>query len=288
MTWKFERVAGPFAFTEGPVWDGEALLFTDMWQDRIQRYNPRSGRCEVYRTGTNHANGLALDRDGTLLACEGQGRCIARYLPGRDSVILADRFEGRRLNSPNDLSVDQLGRIWFTDPCYDISRDHLELEHDSVFRLDPQPDGRYAIARVTYDTTRPNGIIVNADMTTLYVAQSDFGSNCKRELRAYPIHLDASLGAYEVLHDFGPHRGIDGMTVDENGNIVATAGWEESGPGPMIYVFAPSGCVLETHPVENRPTNCIFGDEDLQSLYITGFDGYLTRARTNRRGPSPH
>ena len=105
-----------------------------------------------------------------------------------------------------------------------------------------------------------------------------------RELRAYPIAEDGSLGACEVLHDFGAHRGIDGMRLDEDLNIVASAGWPDSGPGPMIYVFAPDGRVLEVHPFPINPTNCAFGDEDLQSLYVTAIDGYLYRRGTHRKG----
>ena len=100
-----------------------------------------------------------------------------------------------------------------------------------------------------------------------------------------PFWADGTLGAYDVLHNFYPHRGIDGMCFDVDGNIIATAGWEESGPGGMIYVFAPNGRVLETHPVPvNRPTNCTFGGPDLTMLYVTSIDGYLHRAQTRRQG----
>jgi len=160
----------------------------------------------------------------------------------------------------------------------------MELGHESVYRLDPQPDGSWQIRRMTFDTTRPNGLLVSRDGRTLYVAQSAYGENQKRELRAYPIEGDR-LGPYEVLHNFYPHRGIDGMCWDSEGNIVATAGWQQSGPGPMIYVFAPSGRVLETHPVPvDRPTNCTFGGPDLGTLFVTTATGYVFRARTERQG----
>jgi gluconolactonase len=137
---------------------------------------------------------------------------------------------------------------------------------------------------MTRDTTKPNGILVSPDQKTLYVAQSEYGEQARRELRGYPIGPDGTLGPYRVLHNFHPHRGIDGMCLDADGNIVATAGWEQSGPGPMIYVFAPSGRVLETHPVPaDRPTNCTFGDADLQTLYVTA-SACLYRARMNRAG----
>lgn len=285
MEWTFERVAGPFSLTEGPVWDGTGLLFSDINNSRIMRYDPATGECRVYRTNTNETNGLCLDRHGYLYACEGGGRRITRYGPDGSVTVLAERFEGRRLNSPNDIVVDSRGRVWFSDPRYGDKTDDLELGHESVFRLDPMPDGRWTIRRMTFDTTKPNGLLLSPDEKTLYVAQSHYGEGNKRELRAYPIRDDDTLGPYEVLHNFYPHRGIDGMTLDAEGNIIATAGWRQSGPGPMIYVFAPNGRVLETHPVpEDRPTNCTFGDEDLQTLYVTTFGGWLLRARTNRRG----
>ncbi|MCX7669159.1 MAG: SMP-30/gluconolactonase/LRE family protein, partial [Anaerolineae bacterium] len=116
MEWTFERVAGPFSLTEGPVWDGTGLLFSDINNSRIMRYDPATGECRVYRTNTNETNGLCLDPHGYLYACEGGGRRITRYGPDGSLTVLADRFEGKRLNSPNDTIVDSRGRVWFSDP----------------------------------------------------------------------------------------------------------------------------------------------------------------------------
>ncbi|GIX05685.1 MAG: gluconolactonase [Candidatus Poribacteria bacterium] len=283
MSWEFELVAGPFRFTEGPAWDGEAVLFTDIPNNRIMRYDPRTGKCEEYITNTGGTNGLMFDANGVLYGCAGGDRAIVRFRSDGTKEIVADRFEGKRLNSPNDLAFDLKGRLWFSDPRYGEKRDDMELDHESVYRLDPQPDGSWTIHRVTYDTTRPNGLLITPEMDRLYVAQSEYGENKKRELRAYEVFEDGSVGAYEVLHNFYPHRGIDGMCLDEEGNIVATAGWKQSGPGPMIYVFAPNGRVLETHPIDAHPTNCTWGDDDLKTLYVTA-SGCLFRARTDRRG----
>lgn len=286
MSWQFEQVAGPFGFTEGPAWDGKGgVLFSDIPNDRIMRYDADSGEMTEWRTGTDKGNGLMFDRNGVLYGCQGgDARCIARYNADGSTDIIADRFEGKRLNSPNDLAFDQQGRLWFSDPRYGERTDDLELDHNSIFRLDPQPDGLWTINRVTFDTTKPNGLLVSADMKWLYVAQSEYGEGKKRELRAYPINDDGSVGEYQVLHNFYPHRGIDGMCLDSEGNIIATAGWQDSGPGPMIYVFAPNGRVLETHPVPaDRPTNCTFGGDDLATLYVTA-GARLFRVRTERRG----
>jgi gluconolactonase len=127
-------------------------------------------------------------------------------------------------------------------------------------------------------------LVLSPDERTLYVAESPPAPAGRRELRAYPLAPDGGLGAYRVLHDFGPHRGIDGMRVDREGNVVAACGWARGGPGPRIAVFAPDGAVLEEHPVPNNPTNCAFGDADLGTLYVTDSAGALLKARTDRRG----
>lgn len=295
--WQFEALDPAYGgVSEGPVWDGAGLLYTRIQQSRIMRYDPAAGAVALYRDNTNCANGLAFDREGRLLACEGGAaadtRRVVRYEKDGSVTVLADRYEGRRLNIPNDLVVDRQERIWFTDPFYEgaagewsADRTHKELDHDSVYRLDPRPDGGYAIARMTFDTTRPNGLLFSLDQRTLYVAQSGREPDEKRQFRAYPVRKDGTLGTPEVWHDFGAHRGIDGMCLDVNGNILATAGWELGGPGPMIYVFSPRGEVIGTHPVPcRRPTNCAFGGADLGTLYVTTIEGFLLRARTERTG----
>ncbi len=285
--WQFEQVAGPFDFTEGPAWDGNGLIFSDIPNSRLLRYDPASGQTDEFRTATNQGNGLMFDGDGVLHACEGggDGRCIARYDADGTRRVLASHFEGKRLNSPNDLAFDHRGRIFFTDPRYGSRTDDLELDHQSVYRLDPEgADGdSWAITRVTFDTKKPNGLLVSPDGGTLYVAESAQGDD-PRELRAYPLDADGSIsGPHETPHNFHPHRGIDGMCLDKDGNIVATSGWEQSGPGPMINVFTPSGRVLATHPMAHAPTNCTWGDADLQTLYVTA-GGCLFRARTELQG----
>ena len=284
MSWEFEPVAGPYEFTEGPVWDGEGVLFTDIPTSRVLRYDAGTGETSVYREGTDAANGLKLSPDGDLYACEMGGRRVARYADGGSETVV-DEFDGGRFNSPNDLAFDAEGRLWFTDPFYetgwlDAETHGFDLDHRSVYRVDPaDPD---TLTRMTYDTTNPNGLLVSPEADRLYVAQSDYEGD--RELRAYHIEGD-ELGEYEVLHNFHPHRGIDGMCLDSEGNVVATAGYDQGGPGPMLYVFAPGGRVLETHPIDvPRPTNCAFGDDDLRTLYVTGSSGHLHRAETGRRG----
>ncbi|CAN5351575.1 SMP-30/gluconolactonase/LRE family protein [soil metagenome] len=281
--WTFDILAEFPVLLEGPAWDGRGLLFTEIANNRIHRYDPATGKTRIFRESTSEANGLMFDTEGKLYACEGGGRRVVVY-EGERTKVLAASFERQRLNSPNDLAIDASGRIWFTDPRYG-NRDGLELDHESVYRLDPVEQGNWPLTRVTFDTTRPNGILVSPDGQTLYVAESPHDEGSKRELRAYPVNGDGSLGDYQVLHDFSPHRGIDGMCLDIEGNIIATAGSDAGGPGPLIYVFNPTGEVMETHtlPVD-YPTNCTFGDADLKTLYVTTGSGYLLRTRTERQG----
>lgn len=286
MSWVFEQVAGPFEFTEGPVWDGESILFSDIPSGRIMRYVPDTDECSVYRDNTGKVNGLKLNTNGELYGCEMAGRQIARYDADGTTTTIVDNYKGKRLNKPNDLCFDANGRLWFSDPDYDVDwvqGEERELDHDSIYRidLDAKP---WSAERMTFDTQRPNGLLISPDQSRLYVAEMQYGEGNPRELRSYPILNDGGLGEYEVLHNFYPHRGIDGMCLDEDGNIVATAGWPDSGPGPMIYVFEPDGRVLETHPLPGEtPTNCCFG-EDLKTLYVTESGGRLYRARTDRVG----
>ena len=295
MEWRFQLIERPYGgVTEGPIWDGEALYFTHIPTSRIMRYDPSSGDISESRGGTNHTNGLAYDTQGRLYGCCSGGRSIVRFEPDRSTTTVADRVGGQKLNTPNDLAIDHQGRIWFTNPWNVGNIDPAEVEeldNRSVLRADPQPDGGYTVARVTFDTTMPNGVLVSPDDSILYVAESNSADiGLDRELRAYPINGDGSLGPYRTLHTFGKdrdavHRGIDGMCFDVDGNIVATAGWPDGGPGPMIYVFSPTGRVLETHRVPARmPTNCCFGGPDLTTLYVTSTEGHFFRAETDRVG----
>lgn len=275
---ELELVAGPFSFTEGPTWDGERLLFTDMPSDRILAFSPASGRCVTALRGVGRANGLALDQSHRIVACLDEGRSVVRLEPDGSAVVLSDSFEGRRLNSPNDLQVDSHGRVWFTDPRYGDDRSDLELDHESVYRLDPRGTER-SPTRVVDDTVRPNGLLLSPDERTLFVAESPRPPEGRRELRAYPVHTDGSLGPARTLVDFGPHRGIDGMCAGPDGSVVAACGWRRSGPGPRIQAWAPDGTERARVHTPSDPTNVCFGGPSEGDLYITSFDGGLWRLR---------
>lgn len=291
--WNFELVAGPLGgTTEGPAWAGEALLFSNIPRDRIMRFDPKTGECTEHFTGTARNNGNMIDSRGNFFGCRSGDHCIARYEPDGTVVKLPNRLDGKRHNRPNDLAIDRFGRIWFTDSAgRGLDPKEFELDHESVLRLDPDPhaEGGYTLRRMTFDLHFPNGILLSKDERTLYVSQSGYSREIRRELRAYPLQADDSLGAYQTLFTFGQddlnkergvygvHRGIDGMVLTTDGNIIACTGWREAGPGPMIYVFSPTGRVLETHPFPvDRPTNVTFGGLDLRDLYFTS-SGYRTK-----------
>ena len=295
MSWKFELLMKPEGelITEGPVWTGEEILFTHIRRSRILRYDPKTKAISVWRENTNRTNGLCFDAQGRLYGCSSGGRAIVRFDADGKTTVIADRLDGKRLNTPNDLAIDRKGRIWFTNPVNEGNWDKTEvreIDDQSVLRADPQADGSYTVVRVTFDNTQTNGILVSPDQRTLYVAESNYKRGVNRELRAYPIKEDGSLGSYDTLFSWGEdargvHRGIDGMCFDAEGNIIATAGYEVSGAGPMLYVFSASGRVLETHPIGcNRPTNVCFGGPDMTTVFVTSTNGHLYKAETDRVG----
>ena len=294
MAWKFELVAGPLGYTsEGPAWDGRHLYFSLIQDKKIMRYDPKSGECIEWKNNTKGVNGMLFGADGRLYGCQATGRAMVRIEADGSMTTLVDRIDGKRLNTPNDLAIDMKGRIWFSNPWNTglvAPGDSKELADESVLRADPGPDGKYTVTRVATDLTSPNGVLLSVDEKVLYVAECDYGEDRLRELRGYPINADGSLGKHSVLHQFGKdhrgvHRSVDGMCLDSEGNIIACAGWSKSGPGPLIYVFAPSGRVIETHAIPaDHPANCTFGDADLSTLYVTTRAGHLWRARTERRG----
>ena len=300
MTWKFERVAGPYARPLGGLaWDGSGMLFADVMENTILKYDPRGGRISVWRKHTNRTNGMAFGEDGALFGCQEGSRRIVRYEPDGAATLTNQRMpDGRVHNHPCSLVIDRSGRIWFSDPyCSSAAwgpQVFGKLDHASVLRLDqdPAPQRRtWIIERMTFDTSNPRGIAFAPDEKTLYVADNDMTQEGRRELRAYPVFADATLGQPRVMHTFGidargVHRGAEGLCVDTAGDVIAVGGWQRSGPGPLVYVFAPTGAVIESHALPyDMPNYCAFGDRGLDSLYVTTAEGYLLRARrTGRKG----
>jgi len=295
MSLKFERVAGPFSGPlSGVVWDGQAILFSDVAGMRLLRFDPASGKTEETRKHTGRTGGLAIGPHGELYGCQEGSRRVIEFLPDGSAVVTATKLNGKLHNFPADLTVERNGRIWFSDPHSEQlaigPQLYPTLDHASVLRLARGRTHQWFLRRMTYDTVAPRAVLLSADQRTLYVSEAGTRSS-HQELRAYPIEADDELGQYVVLHTFGadhrgPHRGVEGMCLDSEGNIVACAGWNKSGPGPLIYVFRPNGAVIETHALpDDLPMRCAFGHPELDVLYVTTAKGNLYRSQSlNRRG----
>jgi gluconolactonase len=280
---KMEKVVGDLQFGEGPAWHPDGyLVFEDVPTNRTLKLDA-DDKVSVYRTDTAAANGLAFDRDRRLIACEGNGgeggRRVARIEKDGRRTVLADRYQGKRLNSPNDLAIDGKGHIYFTDPRYS-KRENMELDKEGVYRIDP--DG--TLTRVVDSLTRPNGILVTADGQTLYVADNASPGGVVT-LVAFDLDARGDAKNGRILYDFGGGRGIDGMALDAGGRIWATAGTKEKAG---IYVFAPDGrraqaTLVTVIPMPEDPTNCTFGGLRRDILYVTTTSS-LHRIRTGVRG----
>ncbi len=297
MTWTFELVHGPLGRPLGGLaWDGGGMLFSDVDNSVIQRWDPLGKTVAAARKYTSRTNGLAFGAAGVYYGCQSGSRRIVRFIPDGSANVPASRVAGLVHNTPYLLAVDQKERIWFSDPIHRAMaagpgpQRFPFLEHQSVLRLSRGERDDWSIERMTFDTRAPAGVAVSPDGKTLYVAESDNGRDGARELRAYPIADDGSLGDRVVLHSFDAgHRGIEGLCVDTDGNIIACAGAQGNESGPLVYVFSAAGAILETHAVPaDLPLNCAFGDANLQSLYVTTAAGHLLRVpSTGRTGYLP-
>ena len=294
MTWKFELAAGPFkGRTGGLSWDGSSMLFSAVLEERVLRFNPVTGEVTDYRKYTGRTNGIAVAPDGSVFGAQEGGRRLIRFLPDGSTVQTCDLLDGKHHNQPTDLVLDRRGRVWFTDPhnlVLPFGPDGIFpfLDHTSVLRLERDDAGVWKLSRVTRDTKGPRALALSSDENTLYVADGDLDHGTGPcTLRAYQIGTDGTIGTCKVLHTFGAgERGIEGLAVDRDGNIIACGGSAKSGPGPVVHVFSAAGQVLAIHPVPaDLPMRCAFGDAGLDSLYLTTGAGQLLRARaTGHRG----
>lgn len=277
--WKWEQIASHPSLTEGPAWDGSGLLYNECSANTTFRWDPATGKSEVWRTNTNAANGMTFDRSGGLFTCEGDAHRVTKIdkdNPNAEPQVIANAFNSKTLNWPNDVAVSSTGRVYLSDPNYTSNASNQP--HESVYMAEHSFGGAWSVTRVTFDTTKPNGVLLSRDEKTLYVAESPHAPGVHRQLLAYPVLENGTLGVSRQLFDFGNARGIDGMTLTTDGLIVATAGGPGSGPGSMIYVFEPNGLVMSTHrtPAES-PTNCTFGGKSLGELFVTFATGFVHR-----------
>lgn len=297
MTWNFERIGDSFDdVLDGPAWDGEGLLFCKVMKSEVMRFDPKSGKVARFRPHTVRTSGLTVGPTGEVYGAQSGARRVIWFKKDGSSAALALKLAGARHNHPHDIVADSKNRIWFSDPYSELRtrgpQIYPPLDHCSILRLDFDTQKReWAIRRMTYDTIEPRGLALSPDERTLYVADSSPSPDRLRQLKAYPIRDDGTLGLPVVLHSFdqdhrGVHRGFGGLCTDRDGNVVAVAGSTKSGPGPLVYVFAPSGQVLESHRLPaDMPTNCAFGGADLGTLFVTTEDGCLFQVKnTGRKG----
>lgn len=296
----FEKGAQPVAVAgegigrEGPAWHPEKGVFT-CGNDNIN-LTPPSGAPQIFHRG-GKANGLLLDAQGRLMACEWETRSVVRFEPNGSRTILADKFEGKRFNTPNDLTCDREGRIYFTDPRYG-ARDGMEMLDadgktvEGVYRIDL--DGK--VTRIlTHEVNRPNGILVSRDQKWLYVADNnnDATPDAPRRMYRFARSADGSVDGKSrvTLYDWGTGRGPDGFAEDVEGRLYVAAGLNRptrSEPDPNvksgIYVLSPEGKLLTfLQDSGGGATNCAFGGPDRKTLYITS-GGTLFSVRTTTAG----
>jgi len=274
--------AAGVAFTEGPAAAADGnVYFSDIANNRIMRFDSKTGDLAVWRTPSGRANGLLFDPQGRLLACEGNEfgandghRRITRTCMTTGRIeVLTERFDGKRYNAPNDIAACSNGQIFFTDPCYG-DRSWMELDSDSVYRIDP--DGTVSCVITQPEIQRPNGIALSPDEQTLYLVDSCPVTGGNRKIRAFDLASDGSLSGQRVVVDFAPGRGGDGMAVDQQGNLWIAAGithprgpHESADVPPGIWVVTPAGEIRGRIPIpEDVLTNVTFGGDDLKTLFV--------------------
>ncbi len=251
---KAERVATGFTFTEGPVVDGQGrVLFSDIPNQRIHRYDPRTDQVELFRERTGGANGLAIDAQGRLVMCEGRSRSVTR-LEADGVKTLIDSFEGKKFNSPNDLSLLPDGSLYFTDPRYG-KRDNLELDVEAVYHLSPKGE----VHRVSDQLARPNGIALSPDAKTLFVADE-----ANKRIVAFAVNEDGSLSQPRVWVQMrGDGKGgPDGIKVTAGGRLIA------AGQGG-VWFYEPDGAARLYFSLPEKPTNVALADPHGRVIYVT-------------------
>lgn len=259
---KVRKLAGGMKFTEGPAWipAKKTLIFSDIPNSKLMQWRDGDG-LSVFRE-SEQSNGNILDLQGRLISCQHAGRNLVQTDADGKITVIADKFDGKRFNSPNDVAVRSDGTLWFTDPPWGLTGPR-EIPGNWVYQLDPTTG---AVAAVIKDLAMPNGIVFSPDETRLYVA--DTGGNERLAVKEYQ-KLPAGIHCYEVSKDgqlgkqlFQIEQGSDGMRVDVKGNLYTTTGGK-------VHIYSAEGKKLEQIDVPEGPANVCFGGEDMQTLFIT-------------------
>jgi gluconolactonase len=268
------RVAGGFGFTEGPVWDESGFLYvSDEEQNKIDRLTLDGHKQEVISLGDPDGN--TYDRQLRLIDCASVLRAIIAVTPEGKYTVLADRYEGKKLNSPNDVVIGPDGAIYFTDPTLDLVKgEQQEIPFQGVYRL----DDKGSVRLLTKDLSQSNGLAFSPDGKHFYVDDSE-----QRNIRMYDVAPDGSLSNGRIFGEEpgGPNDGVpDGIKVDRDGNLFVT--------GPKgIWVWDAQGHHLGTIEMPEQPANLTWGDSDYKTLYITATTS-VYRLRSRTRGFVPY
>jgi len=260
-----EKVATGYIFAEGPAWSRDGyLIFSDIPANKLHLFKPGE-KTSVFRDNSNGATGNAFDAQGRLYTCESHARRITRTDKKGKIEVLAERWQGKRFNAPNDIVVRKDGQIYFTDPAFGNQQDTRELDFYGVFHL----SHRGELALIAKSKSRPNGIALAPNGRTLYVTNSD-----ERNVRAYDLDKNGEASNERVL--IPNIAGIpDGLKVDEAGSLYVTAA--------KIEVFTAEGKLVGSILLPETPSNCTFGDGDFQGLYVTARTS-VYRVRLNLKG----
>lgn len=262
-----ETLATGFRWVEGPVWMGDwnCLLFQDLPRNRTMRWS-EAGGVEVFRAPSHYGNGQTRDREGRLVSCSHQARCLFRTEHDGTITTLVDSFEGKRLNAPNDVVSKSDGTIWFTDPVYGISNDYeggrqVSEQRPRVYRFHPAT-GR--IEAVAEDFDGPNGLAFSPDERRLYVAETgdQTTDDPKQFIRVFDVAPNGTLSGGDVFHKISPGY-ADGFRVDEDGNL-----WSSAADG--VHCISPDGKLLGKILVPHRVANLCFGGPHASRLFIAG------------------
>jgi gluconolactonase len=265
-----EKLATGFRWAEGPAYfaAGRYLVWSDIPNDRMMRFDETDSSVSVFRHPAHHSNGNTVDRQGRLVTCEHQSRRVTRTEYDGTITVLASHYQGKRLNSPNDAVVKSDGSIWFTDPTYGIDSEYegdaspSEIGASHVYRIDPATG---AVEAVATDFEKPNGIAFTADEKKLYVVDTGFshGEDLPRHMRVFDVGSDGrtlSGGRIFATCDVGL---FDGMRLDVFGNV-----WTSAGDG--VHCYAPDGTLLGKIRVPEVVANVAFGGAKRNRLYICG------------------
>jgi gluconolactonase len=269
---KLEKLSGGFEFIEGPVWNRSGfLLFSDIGANTIYKWTP-NGQISIFRHPAGYSNGNTLDLEGRLITAEHDRRLVRTENDGK-LTVLAERYENKRLNSPNDVVTKSDGSIYFTDPPYGIGKDKEELGFYGVYQLSADRTLRL----LTQEMVRPNGLAFSPDEKKLYVSDSQ-----KQHILVFHVKPDGTLDKAQVFAQLpgSTDKGVpDGMKVDVQGNVYC------SGSGG-IWVFSPNAQLLSKIIVPDVVTNLAWGDKDYKTLYITASNS-LYKIRLNIAGIQP-